>query len=247
MASFPTRDIQPAQARERLIVALDVPTVGEAEGLVTRLDGLVSFFKVGYWLQLAAGFDGLIGSLIAANKRVFLDAKIFDIAETVREGVARAADRGVSFLTVHGNAAILKAAMAGRKGRDIKVFAVSVLTSLDDADLRELGYTCSLEQLIEIRVHKAIEYDVDGIIAAPQDTGKIRAIAGAERLSIATPGVRPAGGHAHDHKRAGTPAQAITAGADYLILGRPIVRAPDPAAAAAAILAEMQAAFAARK
>ncbi len=230
-------------AEERLIVALDVSTITEAERLVENLDGIVSFFKIGLWLQFASGVDGLIESITAAGKRVFLDSKMFDIGETVREGVKRAADRGVSFVTVHGNGDIIKAAVEGRGESDLKIFSISVLTSLDDDDLRDLGYLCSVEELLEFRVKKSIEYGCDGVIAAPKDTAEIRKLAGADSLLIATPGIRPEGSEFHDHKRSGTPTKAISSGADYLVVGRPIINEADPAIAARDIIAEMQAAF----
>lgn len=231
----------PERIEDRLIVALDVPSINEARALIGKLDGLVSFFKLGLWLQFAAGFDGLIDELIENDKKIFLDAKMFDIGETVRQGVARAAERGVSFVTVHGDGEIMKAAVEGRAGSQLKIFAISVLTSLDEAGLRDLGYLCDVQQLVRLRVKRAIECGCDGIIAAPHDNpGRIRELAGAQQLLIATPGVRLTGAAADDHKRPGTPAQAIAAGADYLVVGRPIVRSEDPARAAAAIIDNMR-------
>ncbi len=230
-------------AEERLIVALDVSTITEADRLVESLDGIVSFFKIGLWLQYASGVDGLIESLIDEGKQVFLDAKMFDIGETVKEGVIRAADRGVSFVTVHGNGDIIRAAVEGKGESSLKIFSISVLTSLDDHDLRDLGYLCSVEQLVEFRVKKSIEYGCDGVVAAPEDTADIRKLAGAESLLIATPGVRPEGSEFNDHKRTGTPTEAVCSGADYLVVGRPIIHKANPAVAARDILDEMQAAF----
>jgi orotidine-5'-phosphate decarboxylase len=233
----------PARIEDRLIVALDVPSIEEARALVDRLDGVVSFFKVGLWLQFAPGFDGLITQLIDRGKRIFLDAKMFDIAETVKQGVARAAERGVSFVTVHGDGEIMRAAVEGRGDSPLKIFAISVLTSVDQDGLRELGYLCSVEELIRLRVKRAAECGCDGIIAAPDDNpDQMRRRAGAPQLLIATPGVRLAGASSDDHKRPGTPAQAIAAGADYLVVGRPIVRSEDPARAAAAIIEDMRSA-----
>src|SRR5271156_2340579 len=137
----------PERIEDRLIVALDVPTVGEARDLIGELDGLVSFFKVGLWLQFAAGFDGLLDELIKRGKKVFLDAKMFDIGETVKQGVARASERGVSFVTVHGDGEIMKAAVEGKGNSRLKIFAITVLTSVDQDGLREIGYLCSLEDL----------------------------------------------------------------------------------------------------
>jgi orotidine-5'-phosphate decarboxylase len=231
----------PERIEDRLIVALDVPSIAEARDLVGELDGLVSFFKVGLWLQFAAGFDSLIDELIKRGKKVFLDAKMFDIGETVRQGVARAAERGISFVTVHGDGEIIKAAVEGRADSRLKILAITVLTSVDQDGLRDLGYICSVEELIRLRVEGAIACGCDGIIAAPHDNpNRIRQIAGEDRLLIVTPGVRLAGTAADDHKRPGTPAEAIAAGADYLVLGRPIVKSADPALAAARIIEDMR-------
>lgn len=234
----------PARIEDRLIVALDVPSINQARALIDKLDGVVSFFKVGLWLQFAAGFDGLIAQLIDSGKRIFLDAKMFDIGETVKQGVARAAERGVTVVTVHGDGEIMKAAVEGRGDSPLKIFAISVLTSVDQDGLRELGYLCSVEELIRLRVKRSVECGCDGIIAAPHDNpDQMRERAGAPQLLIATPGVRLPGASADDHKRPGTPAQAIAAGADYLVVGRPIVRSDDPARAAAAIIEDMRNAF----
>jgi len=231
----------PKRIEDRLIVALDVPSIGEARDLVGELDGLVSFFKVGLWLQFAAGFDSLIDELIQRDKKIFLDAKMFDIGETVKQGVTRAAERGVSFVTVHGDGEIMKAAVEGRGGSGLKIFAITVLTSVDQDGLRDLGYLCSVEELIRLRVQRAIACGCDGIITAPHDNpNRIRQLAGGERLLIATPGVRLAGSSADDHKRPGTPAEAIAAGADYLVVGRPVVKSDDPALAAARIIEDMR-------
>ena len=233
----------PEKVEDRLIVALDVPSISEARAVIDKVEGVVSFFKVGLWLQFAAGFDGLLDYLLEKNKNIFLDAKMFDIGETVRQGVARAAERGVAFVTVHGDAEIMKAAVAGKGNSRLKIFAITVLTSVDQDGLRELGYLCSVEDLIRLRVKQAIECGCDGIIAAPHDDPNlIRDVSGNQKLLIATPGVRLAGSSADDHKRPGTPAQAISAGADYLVVGRPIVRSDDPARAAMAIIESMRSA-----
>jgi orotidine-5'-phosphate decarboxylase len=235
-----SRDV-PKRIEDRLIAALDVPSIAEARELVAKLDGLVSFFKIGLWLQFAAGFDGLIDELVANNKKIFLDAKMFDIGETVKQGVARAAERGVSFVTVHGDSDIIKAAAEGKAGSNLRVLVVPVLTSLDAKGLQELGYGGSLAALILARARMTWGCGCDGIIAAPQDNpNEIRRAAGTEGLLVVTPGVRLAGSALDDHKRSGTPAQAIAAGADYLVVGRPIVKSPDPAGAAARIIDDMR-------
>ena len=235
-----TREV-PNRIEDRLIVALDVPSIGEARALISKLEGVVSFFKVGLWLQFAVGFDGLIDELIKRGKKVFLDAKMFDIGETVKQGVARVAERGVSFVTVHGDEEIMKAAIEGRGNSRLKILAITVLTSVDQNGLRDLGYLCPVEELVALRVQRALACGCDGIIAAPQDDpDELRRRAGAEKLLIVTPGVRLAGSSADDHKRPGTPAQAIAAGADYLVVGRPIVQSHDPALAAAQFIADMR-------
>lgn len=234
------RDIPDAMA-DRLIVALDVAGIAEAKALVSRLDSVVSFFKIGLWLQFAPGVDGLIDSLIAAGKKVFLDAKMFDIPETVGGAVAVAARRKVSFITVHGDESIMRAAVAAKGGSALKIFAVTVLTSLDDAALKEMGYGVSAQELVRMRAAKAVECGCDGIIASANDNPtEIRRLARTRSLLIATPGVRQAGGRVNDQKRTATPGEAIRNGADYLVVGRPIVAAPDPVAAARSFIQEME-------
>ena len=231
----------PARIEDRLIVALDVPNVAEARALVARLDGLASFFKIGLWLQFASGFDRLIDELVGSGKNIFLDSKMFDIGETVKQGVARAAERGVSFVTVHGDDDIIRSAAEGKAGTNLRILVVPALTSLDANGLRQLGYCGSLHELIVERARATVARGCDGIIAAPQDNpNAIRHAADAESLLVVTPGVRLAGSARDDHKRSGTPAQAIAAGADYLVVGRPIVKSPDPVAAAAQIIADMR-------
>jgi orotidine-5'-phosphate decarboxylase len=233
------RDI-PERIEDRLIVALDVPSIKEARVLVDKLDGVISFFKIGLWLEFAAGFDALIEDLLNHNKKIFLDTKMFDIGETVKQGVRRAAERGVSFVTVHGDGAIVRAAAEGKNGSSLKILVVPVLTSLDANGLRELGYRGSVAELIAERARTTLAWGCDGIIAAPQDNpNEIRRSTGSESLLVVTPGVRLPGASLDDHKRAGTPAEAIAAGADYLVVGRPIIRSDDPAAAAARIIENM--------
>jgi orotidine-5'-phosphate decarboxylase len=238
---MPERD-RPDSMANRLIVALDLPTIAEAERLAAKLDGVVSFFKIGLGLLWAPGAERLIDGLIARGSRIFLDAKMYDIGETVRQGVARAAERGVSLVTVHGDPGIMRAAVAGRAGSaHTKVLAISVLTSLDDAAVREMGYALPVSELVRLRVRQATECGCDGFVAsAHDDPDAIRRAANAEHLLVATPGIREPGGPVDDHKRYATPAQAIARGADYLVVGRPIIHAEDPAAAAARIIADME-------
>ncbi len=231
----------PERMADRLIVALDVGSVEAAAAMVDRLDGVVSFFKIGMWLQYAAGVDGLIDRLTGTGKQLFLDAKMYDIPQTVAKGVAAAAERGVSFVTVHGDEAIIRAAVRAKGGSALKVFAVTVLTSLDDAALRQMGYGVSARELVRLRAAAAVGCGCDGIIASADDNpDEIRRLAGSDRLLIATPGVRQAAGTLNDHRRSATPGQAIKAGADYLVVGRPIVEAADPVAAVRAFVSEMQ-------
>ena len=229
----------PARIEDRLIVALDLPDVDAARAMAARLDGIVNFFKLGLWLIFAPGFERLIEDLVGRGKKVFLDAKMFDIGETVKQGVARAAERGVSFVTVHGDHDIIRAAVGGTRGTGLRILAITVLTSIDDAGARELGYLCPVEELIRHRVASCTSLGCDGIIAGPDDVSAIRRLPDAERLLVVTPGERLPGTALDDHKRAGSPAQAIAAGADYLVVGRPIVQAADPAAMAARIIADM--------
>lgn len=232
------RDI-PARMEDRLIVALDVHSVDEAWAMVERLP-MVSFFKVGLGLLYARGFDELLDRLIRRG-RVFLDAKMFDIPETVRRGVEVAAQRGVSLITVHGDEAIMRAAVQGKAGTDVRIFAVTVLTSLDDAALGRMGYRHSARELVLARAKAAAEAGCDGIIASALDhPDAIRAEVRAPGLLIATPGIRSARDAMNDHKRAATPEQAIRDGADYLVVGRPIIGARAPGEAADGIIREMK-------
>jgi orotidine-5'-phosphate decarboxylase len=237
---MPPRD-RPEAMADRLIVALDVPTVAAAERLAAQLQGTVSFFKIGLWLLFAPGVDQFIGRLLGQGNRVFLDAKMYDIGETVRQGVQRATENGVSLVTVHGDPQIMRAAVDGKKGStSTKIFAISVLTSLNDSALREMGYALSVHDLVRLRVRQAVECGCDGIIASADDNpDEMRRTANAQHLLVATPGIREPGRSLDDHSRHATPAQAIARGADYLVVGRPITRADDPVAAATRIIADM--------
>jgi orotidine-5'-phosphate decarboxylase len=227
-------------ARDRLIVALDVPSAGEAKKLVATLDGLVSFFKVGLELYTAAGPE-LVRELLSEGKRVFLDCKFLDIEETVRRAVQVVAGLGVSFTSVHESGRTVDAAVRGCQGTGLKILAVTVLTSLDTADIREMGMTCSAEELVLQRAKRAIAAGCHGIVSSGQEARKIRALS--KDVIIVNPGIRPAGADQHEQKRAATPTEAIQAGADYLVVGRPITRAPNPREASQRILDEMQAAW----
>ncbi len=226
----------------RLIVALDVEDAGTARRLVEALDGTVSFYKIGMWLLYQPDTAALIDELIGAGRRVFLDTKMYDIGETVRRGVRSVARRGASFVTVHGDPAIMQAAVEGAAGSDLQVLAVSVLTSLDDAGLRAMGYAMGAQALVAQRVRAAAESGCHGVIASPADNpDELRRQAGSERLLVVTPGIRMADVSLDDQRRTGTPAEAIARGADYLVVGRPIIRATDPRERALRIIDDMAA------
>lgn len=231
-------------ARDRLILALDVPSAAEAERLMDQVQEQIAFVKVGLELYTAAGPE-IVQRLINRGKRVFLDLKFLDIEETVRRATERVAAMGVEFLTVHANRKALTAAVKGRGDSPLKLLAVTVLTNFDSHDLRDMGIQLSVQELVTARALLAAEVGCDGVVASGEEPGVLRPKVG-PRFVIVTPGVRPAGKDVDDHARATTPTQTIAAGADYLVVGRPIRSAPDPAAAAVAILAEMQAAFDAR-
>ena len=228
-------------ARDRLIVALDVPSAAEADALVARMGDQVRFVKVGLELYTVAGPD-IVRKLVDRGKRVFLDLKFLDIEETVRRATARVAAMGATFLTVHANRKALIAAVQGRGSSDLKLLAVTVLTNFDGEDLREMGIQRSVQDLVTARAMLAAEVGCDGVVASGEEPQAIRAKVG-PNLVIVTPGVRLAGKGTDDHARVTTPTQTIAAGADYLVIGRPIRDAQDPPAATAAILEEMQAVF----
>jgi orotidine-5'-phosphate decarboxylase len=229
-------------ARERLIVALDLPDVTAAADMVSRLEGQAEFFKVGLSLQLAPGVDGLIQSVLDSGKKLFLDYKYYDIPETLTKAVSQAARRGVTFLTIHGSSCLIKAAVKGRGESSMKLFTVTVLTSLDKTDLLELGYSeHTVEQLVLFRAKMALDAGCDGVIASGHEAQAIKGLS--DKLLVITPGIRPGGHGADDQKRRMTPRDAILAGADYLVIGRPIIEAADPREATGKILAEMQDAF----
>ncbi len=232
----------PGRMRERLIVALDVPDPAEARDIVRELDGIVSFYKIGYWLLFRPGTDALIDELLGAGQRVFIDGKLLDIPETVRMGVRGLARRGVSLVTVHAEPSVMRAAVEGRgEHASLRIFGVTVLTSLDDASLSENGYAFGVADLMERRVRQAVACGVDGVIASPaDDPRRLREIGGNPSLLVATPGIRPRGLATDDHARHATPAAAISAGADYLVVGRPILQAASRRASAEAIVAEME-------
>lgn len=224
-------------AREKLIVALDYWNIEDARKLVRDLGDEVSFYKVGLGLQLVGGNE-FARELIAEGKRVFLDYKYYDIEETVQRAVAQAAELKIAFLTVHGVASIMKAAVAGRGNSDMKILGVTVLTSMDAEDIKEMGFECSVEDLVVARARRALEVGIDGVVASALEAAELRKQTN-NKLMIVSPGIRPSGGARHDQKRVATPFEAMRAGADYLVLGRPIYAADNPKAAAQAIIREM--------
>ena len=231
----------PNSARDRLIVALDLPNVAAAEKTIAELDAAVSFYKIGYELVLAGGL-ALAADLARAGKHVFLDLKLHDIAHTVARATERAAALGATFLTVHAYPQTMKAALEGRSGSALKLLAVTVLTSWDEADLKEAGYALGLRDLVLKRAEQAKAIGIDGLVAPAAVAAELRRKFGNSFVLVA-PGIRPAGGEAGDQKRVVTPAAAIAAGVDYLVVGRPILTAADPKAAAQAIIAEIESAM----
>jgi len=220
--------------RERLIAALDVPSAADARALVDRLGESVRFYKIGLELSTSGGYYELLDWLVKRGNRVFCDLKLYDIPETVRRAVANLRGRGVTFLTVHADRGVMGAAVKERG--EIKVLAVTVLTSTGPADLAEMGYACKLEDLVLARARAAAETGCDGVIASGLEVSAIKENFGAKLLAV-TPGIRPAGGELGDQKRIVDVAQAFRNGADYIVVGRPIRDAKDPAAAAEAIQA----------
>lgn len=223
--------------RDRLIVALDLASPREAEAMVETLGDSVSFYKIGYQLAFAGGLS-FANALIGAGKRVFLDMKLHDIENTVAKGVENVARTGVTFLTVHAFPQTMKAAVAARRGSDLKVLAVTVLTSYDDIDLAEAGYSTSVDALVARRAQQAQEIGIDGLVCSAEEASPLRLAIGNDMLLV-TPGIRPEGSAHGDQKRVMTPSQAIGATADYLVVGRPITGASDPKACAESIVAEM--------
>ncbi len=225
-------------ARERVIVALDLPDVDSAEKAIWNLGDSVSFYKIGYELVMAGGL-ALAEELAHGGKKVFLDLKLHDIGNTVMRATERAAKLGVTFLTVHAFPQTMRAAVEGRGGSSLKILAVTVLTSWDENDLKDAGYAANVPELVARRAAQAEAIGIDGLVCSPAEARDLRQRLGA-KMALVTPGVRPAGGEKGDQKRVMTPADAIKAGADYLVIGRPILAAVDPKAAADAIVAEIE-------
>ncbi|MFL6465355.1 MAG: orotidine-5'-phosphate decarboxylase [Bryobacteraceae bacterium] len=221
-----------------LIIALDVDTTAEALRLVEEIGPAVDFYKVGMELYAVGGLP-FISQLRAAGKQVFLDLKLYDISETVKRATRQLCGRSdAAFLTVHGSRAVMRAAVEGRGNSSTQLLAVTVLTSFDQDDLADLGYSVPVAELVELRVTKAVESGMDGIVCSPLEVARVRQIAGS-RVKLVTPGVRSMDAAAGDQKRVATPRQAIHDGADHLVIGRQVTRAAHPRHAAEDILAEI--------
>lgn len=229
--------------RERLIVALDLPSVAEAERLVDQLGDAVTFYKVGLELAFAGGLQ-FAAALARSGRQVFLDLKLHDIPTTVERATRQVADLGATFLTVHAYPQTLSAAVRGRgghtaSGSGLRILGVTVMTSYGDADLLEAGYAEGVTRTVERRARQAEAAGADGLIISAEEAARLRGIVGPQ-IALVTPGIRPAGSPSQDQKRVMTPAEAIRAGADYLVVGRPVTAAADPVAAARSIVAEIQ-------
>ncbi len=224
-------------ARDKMIVALDLASLAAAEAMVERLADSVSFYKIGMELTYAGGLP-LVRRLVDAGKKVFLDLKLHDIPHTVEMATARVSDLGATFLTVHAYPQTMRAAHKGRAGTNTQILAVTVMTSMDDHDLATAGYAHGVVDLVKLRAKQAKDIGIDGLICSATDIANIREATGSA-LKIVTPGIRPAGSAVGDQKRIMTPAAAILAGADHLVIGRPITDAKDPRSAAEAIVKEI--------
>jgi orotidine-5'-phosphate decarboxylase len=229
-----------APVAERLIVGLDVPDVAEAERVVRDLDGIVSFYKIGYQLAFAGGLD-FARELATGGKKIFLDMKLLDIDNTVAKGVENIARMGMTMLTLHAYPKAMRAAVAAAGGSGLCLLAVTVLTSMDENDMIEAGYEYDPHTLVLRRAEQALAAGMGGIVCAASEAAQVRRIVGPE-LAVVTPGIRPLGSDPGDQKRVVTPADAIRSGASHLVVARPIVGAVDRAGAARVILAEMAAA-----
>lgn len=227
-----------------IIIALDVPSAAEARAIVDELGDAIDFYKVGMELYAGEGM-AFVDELAARGKRVFLDLKLYDIGETVKRAVARIARSRATLLTVHGSQAVMRAAAEGRANAPLKLLGVSVLTSFDEQDLRDLGYPCSVQDLVALRARNAMATGLDGVVCSALDVAAVRAITGPEAILV-NPGVRSPSASSGDQKRVATPAEAMAAGATYLVIGRQVTRAKDPRAEVNRILSEELSAIAVR-
>ena len=223
--------------RDRMIVALDLPSVTDAQAMIGKLGGSVTFYKIGMELVYAGGLD-LVRQLSSNGKKVFLDLKLHDIPNTVEKATQRVADLGATFLTVHAFPQTMKAALKGKGSSSLQILGVTVMTSYDDSDLIEAGYAMGVRDLVAHRAQQAKIIGIDGLILSPEEVGSMRTLVGSS-LTLITPGIRPKGSENGDQKRVMTPGEAISAGADYLVIGRPITSAGDPEAVANAVVDEI--------
>jgi orotidine-5'-phosphate decarboxylase len=220
-----------------IIIALDFESPEQACSLIRELGEIARFYKVGLELYAAAGMN-FVRELKRQGHRVFLDLKLYDIGETVKRTVARIAEEGVDFLTVHAMRPTMAAAVAGKGAETLKLLGVTVLTSFDDQDLKDMGYALNVSALVDLRARQAMETRMDGLVCSPLEVSHVRSIVGPKAVLV-TPGVRSSGSDTGDQKRVATPGQALAAGADYLVIGRQVTRAPDPRAEMLKILAEI--------
>ena len=225
-------------ARDRVIVALDLSDVEAAEKAVWALGDSINFYKIGYELVMAGGLN-LAEDLVQGGKKVFLDMKLHDIGNTVMHATRAAAKLGATFLTVHAFPQTMRASVEGRGDSDLDILAVTVLTSWDDDDLKDAGYASTVPELVARRAAQAEAIGIDGLVCSPAEAKELRQRLGA-KMMLVTPGIRPAGAEKGDQKRVMTPSDAIKAGVDYMVIGRPILAATDPKAAADAIVAEIE-------
>ncbi|MDB5570461.1 MAG: orotidine 5-phosphate decarboxylase [Hyphomicrobiales bacterium] len=224
-------------ARDKLIVALDLPSVADARAMVATLGDAASFYKIGMELTYAGGLP-LARELVASGKKVFLDLKLHDIPNTVARATAQVAELGAAFLTIHAYPQTMKAARSALGGSPMQLLAVTVLTSYDEADLVAAGYAFGVKEMVARRAAQARDAGVHGIVLSPEELAAMRALLGPDMLLV-TPGVRPAGADLGDQKRVMTPGRAIAAGANHLVVGRPITQATDPRASVIAIVEEI--------
>jgi len=225
------------EPRERMIIALDLPSVNDALAMIEQLGDSVNFYKIGMELVYAGGLD-LVRQLSSSGKKVFLDLKLHDIPNTVEKATQRVADLGATFLTVHAFPQTMKAAVKGKGLSSLQILGVTVMTSYDDSDLIEAGYAMGVRDLVAHRAQQAKAIKMDGLILSPEELASMRALIGTS-LTLITPGIRPKGSEKGDQKRVMTPRDAISAGADYLVIGRPITAAPDPKSVAEAVVEEI--------
>ena len=220
-----------------IIIALDLDSADEARKLVRNVGDACRFYKVGLELYAAAG-RAFVEELQGEGNQVFLDLKMYDIGETVKRAVAQVAKLGVQFLTIHSVPQVMRAAMEGAQGTQLRLLAVTVLTSIDDDDLHEMGVASSVAELVEKRVRQTIDAKVHGLVCSPLEVAHVRQMTGPEAILV-TPGVRSAGAAMGDQKRVASPAEALASGASYLVIGRQVTRAADPGGEVRRILAEI--------